>query len=292
MKSISLPSYAKVNFGLLVKGQRSDGFHEIETILQQIDLKDKISLRLRSDEKVTLSCTRPDIPTDETNLCVLAANYLKEATGRSFGVDIQLRKIIPVGAGLGGGSSNAAVVLLGLNRLVGLGLAVSELEVIASRIGSDVPFFIQGGTALATGRGEIIKPLEGVFLNRPLVVVFPGFSVSTQWAYGNLSLDLTINKKCITLLSFKGGDVNEQNLFDSAVNDFEKNVFSKHPELSEIKRVMTRCGAVYASLSGSGSALFGVFDCDEDVQRARSSLPDHCAVFPARFARWGISQIE
>lgn len=290
-KPICLPSFAKVNIGLFVKGKRADGFHEIETILQQIDLKDTITVSLDGHQNLALVCNNPEIPTDDTNLCIRAAKIFMERTGLNAGVTMELDKVIPVGAGLGGGSSNAAVVLMALNCLFDDPLSGAELVELSALLGSDVPFFIQGGTALATGRGEKLIQLDRSFTDRPLLVVYPGVGVSTPWAYSNLNLNLTINRKDRTLASFKDRNFNELEFLKLAQNDFEEVVFDRFSRFSAIKMALRTAGAVYVSLSGSGSALFGLFESDEGVVKAQAALSNDCQTFPAHFTHWGISQV-
>lgn len=291
MDSICLPSYAKVNLGLLVKGKRPDGYHEVETILQQISIKDEIRLTRCQGSGIRFYTSDETLPAGSDNLCVMAAEALQRATGATFGVEIELQKVIPVGAGLGGGSSNAAVVLLGLNKLLALGLGAHTLQEIAARLGSDVPFFIHGGCALATGRGEKLRRLPDFALNKPVVVVFPKIHVSTRWAYENLNLSLTKFKKNVTFASFKDNIINDVDFFHDLRNDFEACVFEKYPVLAEAKKLMYRCGADYVSLSGSGSALFAVCSSDEIARRIRNRFPAY-RTFSAAFVRWGFGELN
>ncbi len=291
MRSLRLPSYAKINLGLNILGKRDDGFHELQTVLQQIDLHDEIALRLSAKPGIRFSCDTPSLPVDDSNLCVRAFRLLEARHLVKSGVEIELSKRIPAGAGLGGGSGNAAVVLLGLNSLWDLGLSVNQLEEMAAELGSDVPFFIQGGTAFATGRGEQLESVALPVQPGAVLVVFAGIHVSTAWAYRNLNSDLTMSKKDLTLTSFKDKIINDVEFFRLLRNDFEAHVFAEHAVLGEIKRLLCINGALFASLSGSGSAVFGLFDCESDATRVESLFPGHYRTFVSAFIKWGYAQL-
>ncbi|MCH9006591.1 4-(cytidine 5'-diphospho)-2-C-methyl-D-erythritol kinase [candidate division KSB1 bacterium] len=290
MNAIQLPSYAKINLGLLIKGKRADGFHEIETILQQISLCDNIKLTLTESSRISLQCSDGALPRDASNLCVQAARLLKDRTGYEQGVDIALEKNIPVGAGLGGGSSNAAVVLLGLNKMLNLKLSAQQLEEMAATLGSDIPFFIRGGTCLATGRGEILQQVSLDLSSKTVLIVFPGIPISTKRAYENL--DLTKRKKYLTLSSFEEKKFNDVEFFKVIRNDFEESVFPSFPALGHIKRQMNEHHAAFVGLSGSGSALFALFGKRRAAEKARNALEEGFAVFVAEFVHWGYAQIN
>lgn len=293
MSRMYFPSYAKINLGLHIRGKRADGYHEIETILQQIDLKDEICFELRKDSRIKLRCNDSTLPTDSSNLCVRAAKLLQESARVNYGVDIELKKNVPVGAGLGGGSSNAAVTLLALNRLWNLNLSSISLEALAPQLGSDIPFFIKGGRALATGRGEQLEPqnMGANDNNIWVLVVFPMVQIPTQWAYQNLNLSLTNSKKDLIFSSFKDKNFNDVDFITFLVNDFEETVFVAHPALASVKEKLYERGAKFASLSGSGSALFGFFGTVDELESAKQSFPNY-RTFKARFVRWGYSEIN
>ncbi len=291
MNSLRLPSYAKINLALLIKGKRGDGYHEIETLFQQIDLHDQIHLKTTAAAEVEFSCNRPELPGGMANLCVRAAYLLKLRAGVKSGVEIFLDKTIPAGAGLGGGSSNAAVVLLGLNKLWGLHWPPERLCDLAAELGSDAPFFIRGGLARGRGRGEQLTPIPFNW-DAPIVVVFPGVTISTKWAYQQLNLNLTIKKKYIKLPHFKNRNFNNVEFYQDFKNDFEEVIFKHHPELFTIKNQLTESGAIYASLSGSGSSLFGIFRDGAAAESAQSALQTRYAVFNTRPTRWGYDQLN
>jgi len=291
MKTLSLPSYAKINIGLSIRAKRGDGFHSIETILQQISLKDHLRLSVASDDTVSFDCSDKSLPHDERNLCVRAAMLLKQVTGSRQGVAIRLEKRIPYGAGLGGGSSNAAVVLLGLNKLWQLGLSLDVLTKTAAAIGSDVPFFITGGTALATGRGDRLRQVPNFLAKKTIFLAVPEARISTKWAYDQVNLNLTKKKKNVTLSRFKRGTSDNQDILSSGVNDFEAVVFPQYPGLGDIKLRIAR-RAEYASLSGSGSAVYGVFANKQDADAVKFDASSQIKTFVTHTVRWGFQQIS
>ena len=187
MKEIVIKSYGKINLGLDVLYKRQDGYHEIRTIMQQIDLSDTLVMR-EIEEDIELDCNNKELPLDSTNLVYRAWKKLQEKTGINKGIQINIHKNIPIAAGLAGGSSNAATVLKGLNELWNLGLSEEELREIGVEIGADVPFCIMGGTALAEGIGEKLTKLKS-FKDKNLLLVNPGIGVSTAEVYGNLRLN-------------------------------------------------------------------------------------------------------
>lgn len=255
--SLSLIANAKINLGLRIVGQREDDYHLLHTLFQEIDFGDEVTLSDQPYVKVTLGVTGPaarGVPTDKSNLCLQAARLFQARVSAGQGVHIRLDKRIPVGAGLGGGSSDAAAVLQGLNRMRQAGLSAMELERLAVRLGADVPFFIRGGLQLGEGIGEALTPLE-----RPLpfavVLVIPPFGVDTAWAYGQFASrsDFPAPPAFDELIT------REPIPWDRLTNDFEKVVFPRYGQLAEIKKELLKAGAVYASLSGSGSAVVGLF---------------------------------
>jgi 4-diphosphocytidyl-2-C-methyl-D-erythritol kinase len=253
---MTLRAYAKINLGLQILAERPDGYHEIETVYHQVNLGDEIEL-LPSEEGIRLTCDNRDVPTDERNLCVQAVKLLQQITNRSDGVDIILRKRIPMGAGLGGSSTDAAVVLKGLRKLWGLDISDAELRTLAASLGSDVPFFIDGGTAYATGRGEQLEPFE---LEMPywILIATPPVQISTAWAYHNLVLNPTLRRE--NLKSLVSDHLNEPRILVNKLrNDFEPLIFRQYPEVLRIKEQLVRGGADLALMSGSGSSVFGLF---------------------------------
>jgi len=236
---MQVPSYAKINWSLRIVRKREDGYHDIDTIFQTISLADTLTFE-RAD-RFALTCSDRTVPVDERNLVAKAA--------RALGVDrvaIHIEKRIPAGGGLGGGSSNAAVTLMTLSKMFSID---APLDRIALQLGSDVPFFLVGGRAHGTGRGEILTPLPDID-PVPLLLVMPRERVSTREAFQLVKI---------------GGNAN---------NDFEEPIFAKHPRLREYKQRLLDAGATFAAMSGSGSTIFGVFADDATRDAARATFGD------------------
>jgi 4-diphosphocytidyl-2-C-methyl-D-erythritol kinase len=263
-----LRAFAKINLDLRILGRRSDGYREVRTILQTIDWFDEI--RIEPADGFDFVCR--GIPLDDANgagnLVVRAVREFERMTGQPVQAHIELVKYIPAGAGLGGGSADAAVTLLGLQQLYGRKLAPAELFLSLRTLGSDVPFFAVGGRAIGTGRGDEVTPEpdegDGSYF---LVVVCSGLVISTVEAYSWL----TVSGESNTIEGFYA-QVDPGSVAGLPVNDFENAVFDRHPLLREIKSELLRLGARHAALSGSGSAIFGRFDREEDAQKAASEL--------------------
>ena len=254
--SLTLKAYAKINLGLEVLGKRPDGYHEVAMIMQSVSLHDTLTLSLQ-DTEITLSCNQPDLPCDHSNLAYRAAELLRQEFGATPGVHIELTKRIPLAAGLAGGSTDAAAVLKGLNRLWRLALSPAELEQLATRLGSDVPFCLRGGTSLATGRGEILTPLPD-FPGHGVVLVNPPLQVSTAWVYGNYR-GVAVNRR---------GDISslrrsiEQQDFSAVAgavfNDLETVTIPAYPQVAAIKEQLLQAGAAGVLMSGSGPTVFAL----------------------------------
>ncbi|MBM3329586.1 MAG: 4-(cytidine 5'-diphospho)-2-C-methyl-D-erythritol kinase [Calditrichaeota bacterium] len=250
-----LKAYAKINLGLRVGARRPDGYHELETFFQRIDLADEIELT--PAESVTYDGPKLT-ETDEANLVIRAARRFI-ATFSGSGAHIKLRKRIPVGAGLGGGSSDAAAVLRGMARTNGVEPKDTRLFEIALGLGSDVPFFLlDRPAAIGRSRGEVLKSAESLPEKTRVVILWPGFPISTTWAYRSLDERLTLGTEGtnISVRNFSEGTTERDHLR----NDFEAVVFAAHPELLEARDQLLTLGARNAGLSGSGSALYAVFD--------------------------------
>ncbi|HJQ67443.1 MAG TPA: 4-(cytidine 5'-diphospho)-2-C-methyl-D-erythritol kinase [Blastocatellia bacterium] len=270
--SVIVKSYAKINWTLDVLHRRADGYHELRTILQTVSLHDRLRLTETAGE-IEVTCDDARVPTDETNLAYKAAKLLREAAGQSGGARIDIQKRIPVAGGLGGGSSNAAATLMGLARMWRIEPAEPELFKIAARIGSDVPFFLVGGTALGVGRGEEVYPLEEVDC-LGLLLVNPGVAVETADAYRRLSrLTTSEPPRIIPFALHAAKGIHELPL--AASNDLESVVLAAHPEIAEVKRRLLEAGARHAVMSGSGGTVFGVFDSLEASERGRLLLGHH-----------------
>jgi len=252
----SLYSYAKVNLGLQIIHKRPDGYHEIETVMQTVDLTDTVTVSPLPSE-IEVNCTDPVVPLDEQNLVYRAAQLLRERYEIDRGVRIDIQKQIPVAAGLAGGSGNGAVTLLALNRMWGLDLPERDLFRLGAELGSDIPFCMLGGTALATGRGEHLEPLD---VQCPCVFVLatPDCQVSSAWAYQNLKIDLTNGKSMISLMLCALRQRDMVQLVSCMENDLEKSVLETFPIVNRVKQVLDGCGASGVLMSGSGPTVFGI----------------------------------
>ena len=267
MPSIQIKSYAKINWTLDVLFKREDGFHELRTIYQTVSLYDRLRIS-DTPGAIEITCDDSRVPVDETNLAHRAATVLRRAAGVTAGARIGIEKRIPVAAGLGGGSSNAAAALVGLARLWSVEMSEREMVELAMNLGSDVPFFLVGGTALGVGRGEEVYPIEQAVCEH-LLLVNPGFAVSTAEAYARLSrLTRAESPRIIPFTLFAANAA----LPLAASNDLEPVVSAAHPEIAELKRRLLSLGAQHALMSGSGATVFGVFDNSEASKRAESRM--------------------
>jgi 4-diphosphocytidyl-2-C-methyl-D-erythritol kinase len=268
---IKCSSPAKVNLYLKIISKRDDGYHEIETIMQEVAICDYITCTYRSDGNISLWCDKEGIPTDENNLAVKAAMLLKKECGISAGVDIKLEKNIPSGGGLGGGSANAATVLTTLNKLWGLGLSYAELNRCAAILGSDINFFLYGGTCLCTGRGEKVKPLSKT-PELDMVLVFPEWGVLTSQAYKNLNPD-SFGEKNLGFCKEKLEKIinaienNEKSAIITAMyNSFEESVFEFEEREKELYLNLQKLSFQKVIMSGSGSTLAGIAKNKEEAE--------------------------
>lgn len=265
----ALRSPAKVNLSLRVLGKREDGYHELETVFQELDWYDE--LEFRQSREFTVRTEGADLPSDDSNLVVRAARLLARAGSLPLTGSVVLHKRLPIQGGVGGGSSNAAIALIGLNHLWGLSWPLSSLMPLARELGADCPFFLTGGLARANGRGDIVTPLEGraegVFL-----LVTPPYGSSTAHVFAEFQQRLTEVEKNVIFsplqLAEKGGVYPEI----SPLNDLEIIVFHKVPALRLIRDQLLEAGARYALLSGSGSTVFGVFESQEQASEAAHKL--------------------
>jgi 4-diphosphocytidyl-2-C-methyl-D-erythritol kinase len=273
-RPIRLRSFAKVNLGLEVLGLRDDGYHELRTLFQTIDLHDDVVLRPRP-RGVVVRCDHPLVPEDGTNLAARAAEALRAFARVRAGVEIEIRKRVPVGGGLGGGSSNAAAVLLGLDRLWKLGLGPDGLHRLARRLGADVPYFLLGGTALGLSRGDEVYPLRRQ-LRAHVVVVDPGVHVSTARVFARVDAGLTPRLNSNSIFYFVSRELEGAGGFRFLVNDLEEAALEEAPALREqagrIRAVLLEGGACLAALSGSGASYFGLFEGAGPAERARATL--------------------
>ena len=260
-----LRSKSKINLGLKVLNKRSDGLHNIVTIFQEVDFGDKIQL-VKHKTGCQIKSDVDWIPVDNSNICHKAYSALCHELNQDFGVKISLEKRIPVGSGIGGGSANAATTLIGLNSLYNLGLNDKKLESIAVNIGADVPFFIKGGTQIGQETGGKLSPITKK-LEAAVLLVIPRLSISTEWAYSQLKNKLKSDNSILRFVDLMRKDFLSFKFFE---NDFEKIVIPAYPEIGSIKNKLLDSGAKFASLSGSGSTVFGIFDDNVFAKKAES----------------------
>ncbi len=261
-------AFAKINLGLLIGQRRPDGYHDIETVFHRIDLADE--LLFEPAQGIAVDSSEPEAPSGEGNLCHKAVRLLQDELGCQHGVRIRLTKNIPAGAGLGGGSSDAAVTLREVPALWGADLGLERLEALAVKLGSDVAYFLRPGSALATGRGERLEYFD---LDVPYAILLctPPSRVSTPWAYrqiipGSRRPSSSLRETVIA------GMKDPSLLPGTVVNDFEKPVFASYPEIEGVKQALLELGAVFALMSGSGSSVYGLFAGPGAAEEAGSRM--------------------
>jgi 4-diphosphocytidyl-2-C-methyl-D-erythritol kinase len=269
---VKIRAPAKINLRLRVIGKRADGYHLLDTILLPVSLYDEIDIskvrriggKTVPKNRLTVSCNDPLVPAGRKNLAYKAASLILSDAKVNSRVHIRIHKRIPVGAGLGGGSTDAAATLVGLNRLLRLGYTSKRLEEMSLALGADVPFFIKAAPARARGIGERLSPLRDV-PRLWLIILYPNFPVSTAWVYQNLSSTLT---KDIGNTSINRSPGSPANLKKLLVNDLETVTMGRYPRIGLLKEELARQGAVGTLMSGSGSSVFGIFPSRRGAQRA------------------------
>lgn len=271
MEKVTLKAYAKVNIGLDVVGKTDKGYHLLESVMQQVDLYDILTLEV-AEEGITLVSSSPDIPCDNTNLAYKAAQLMKEEFSIKEGVLITLDKRIPVAAGMAGGSTDGAAVLSGINRLFDLNCSPEKLKELGLRLGADVPFCIQGGTALAEGIGEILTPLQSA-PEMYLLIAKPGLMVSTKYVYENLSLD-TVSHPDMKKMRQAFEEKDFQGMISNLGNVLESVTAKEYPIIGELKNAMTKIHAAGTLMSGSGPTVFGIFDTMDKALEGEKCLKE------------------
>ena len=273
---MELKSYAKINLGLHVHDRRKDGFHNLTTVFQEISLYDKVNIR----EAKAFSC-KTNLPSinEKENFGTIAYKLLKEKFPDIPNVEISISKNIPINAGLGGGSSNGAAVVKGINSLFNLSLTNKEMLEISSRVSSDSSFFINGGLQLGTQRGEVLKKISKTVIPEHVLLVKPKLKVKTKEAFLDLKNHLLNEDTHINLSQLL--EELKNNNFNSKLfkNDFEMYVFKTHPEIGDIKLKILDLGAIYASLSGTGSTVFGIFPTEVAAQKAEALFSPHYSTY-------------
>ena len=283
--TLTLKAPAKINLFLKILSRRADGYHEIESLMQKIELFDILVLS-RLEEGISLSCPGTSLPKDRGNLVYRAAETFFSATGIRAGVRIVLKKNIPIAAGLGGGSSDAATVITGLNNLLNTRLEPKQLHDIARPLGADIPFFVQDcSAALATGIGDSlqrVEPMQGI----TIVLVNPGFEVSTKWVYENFPLTSNSNPYILARgrKTSKNFYAQDPGLYKKIGNDLETVTINRYPGIGDIKNKLKKTGATTSLMSGSGPTVFGLFHSEEDAQLSYKLLSEEYGgnVFLAR----------
>lgn len=273
MDAICLNAHAKINIGLNIISKRPDHYHNIETIFQQIDLHDLVAIKRTDGSEITVRSNDRRIPEDQGNICYQAAKLLQHATGITEGIEIEIDKRIPIAAGLGGGSSDAASVIMGLLQLWQIELSKRDLLELAMKLGADVYFFLNGGTALATGVGEILARIALPF-NFHCVLILPNIEISSTWAYRNFNFSLTKIKKSVKLSQILNNRFDFASLKNLTSNDLEGVVFQRYPLLMKLKETLYRKGAFFASMSGSGSTIYGLFHNYETAKEVMKTFPE------------------
>ncbi len=267
MEKLKVNSPAKINIGLNIIRKRSDGFHDLETIFYPLNLYDIIVFE--KSDNLYFNSNNEQLNQEDSNLIIKAIKILEEKSGKKLNVKIELEKNIPIGAGLGGGSSNAAFTLSAINNFFDLNFTSDELSKLALELGSDVPYFLNPVPSFAESRGEILFPIS-LNINFPIVIVNPGIHISTKWAFENL---ITHKPKfrLRDLGNIKSKDDFEELRF-KIFNDFEEVVFNKYPEIKAIKNKFYESGALFSLMTGTGSSVFGIFNNLKEAEEFCSNL--------------------
>jgi 4-diphosphocytidyl-2-C-methyl-D-erythritol kinase len=313
MHSYSLIAPAKINLYLEIIGDRPDGYHELAMILQSIELADRVDLRSNGTQMIRVHCDDPQVPIDQSNLAYKAAALMAEQFPESYsrygGIEISIQKRIPMGAGLAGGSTDAAAVLVGVNLMWSLGLTQSELQGLGSRLGSDVPFCIVGGTAIATGRGEQLSPMRSLDNLYAVLAKYRDLPVSTVWAYQTYRKQFQKTYAPINNLVDRRQRVHSGAIVAAVAqqdgkevgrllhNDLEKVVLPAHPQVAELRDRLGQLGTLGVMMSGSGSTVFALVEsqgkAEQVRQELRELLPDpNLGIWTTRLTNSGIQVVS
>jgi len=294
MRAYSLIAPAKINLYLEIIGDRPDGYHELAMILQSIALSDRVDLRANGTDRLRVTCDDPQVPVDESNLAYQAADLMVQQFPEQYrklgGVDIAIEKRIPMGAGLAGGSANAAAVLVGLDLMWDLGLTQPELQELAARLGSDIPFCIAGGTAIATGRGEQLAPLPSLDHLYVVLAKYRSIAISTPWAYKTYrqqfsssyisdSAGQTGRRQQMHSGEIVGaiGQQHSQRIGQLLHNDLEKVVLPAHPQVAQLRQTLEKMDTLGVMMSGSGSTVFALVETQAQAEQVHQRL---CVAIP------------
>ena len=265
---------AKINIGLEILNKRSDDYHNLNTVFYSLhNLYDELIFERNDDEKVNIDSNIPEL-NGKDNLIYTAIRKIERKVNKKIGVNINLTKNIPMGAGLGGGSSDAACTINAIDQIYELGLSYNDKLILAQAVGSDVPFFLQGGAAIGRSRGESLTFFDYTVPHQ-IVVVSPNIHVSTPAAYGELERDSTPRQMVDYKQILERANDNPSLMKSMIFNEFEKPIFAKHPEIREIKQKLYEQGAVFSLMSGSGSSVFGMFESGFDVEKLNDVFPNY-----------------
>lgn len=282
---IKLNSYGKINLFLDIEGKLPNGYHLLKSVMQSIDIHDEILIDNYNTNEIIIKCSDLTIPTNEKNTCYKAASIIKETYHKTEGVIIKIEKRIPQEAGLAGGSSNSAAVIHGLNKLWNLNMTQDKMLEIGLMVGADVPFCLLGGTYLAEGVGEKLTKLND-FVWNDILIIKPDFSMSTAFVYKNLSSDIYNSYKNNNILNY----ISSENYKDAALsvsNTLEHVVERFHPQINDIKKLLMDNGAVTSLMTGSGSAIFGLFEDSVSLNKAYKIISP---IYPRTFITKTISK--
>ena len=267
--TFKLQAPAKINFSLEVLGKRQDGYHEVRMLMAGISLCDGLSFE--EWPELVLECSHPGLEIGPSNIILKAAKLLQKKSGELRGARIVLDKQIPIGAGLAGGSTDAAATLRGLNKLWQLGLSLAELRKLGAQLGSDIPFCIESGWAIASGRGEKLKPFPQK-KKFQLVLLNPGFEVSTKWAYQNVD-SLPGSRRNLSGLVYEALDKKDfERVNKIALNDLERVTAREYPQIGQMRQSLTDLGALVTRMSGSGPTVWGLFKDETSAKKAEKAL--------------------
>jgi 4-diphosphocytidyl-2-C-methyl-D-erythritol kinase len=309
MQSYSLIAPAKINLYLEIIGDRPDGYHELTMILQSIALADRLTLRANGIEQIRVRCDDPQVPTDQSNLAYVAAALMAKQFPKLFaqygGVDIAIEKQIPMGAGLAGGSADAAAVLVGIDLLWNLGLTQVELQELAALIGSDIPFCIAGGTAIATGRGEKLSPLPSLDAIYVVLAKYRSIAVSTPWAYKTYRqqfgqtyrLEPQPEQVHASAIVAAINQRDRKRMGELLQNDLEKAVLPAYPQVAQLRQTLTSLDTLGVMMSGSGSAVFALVESQAKAEQVQQQLRSQIAdpdleIWVTQLANRGIQVIQ
>ncbi len=284
MQSLKLNSPGKLNLRLDVLGKRSDGYHDLLMIMERVTLSDEIEINI-VEKGITITCDNQSVPQGEKNIVYKAVKEILAYSSRNVGIEINIKKKIPIAAGMGGGSSNAAAVLKGLNQLLKLKLLREKLMMIGAKIGADVPFFLFEAPAIASGVGDQLKKIKKI-PKMAFVLVNPGIPVSTEWVYKNLGMSIGSSAQN----NSKKTDVpdkytTKQSVASMMNNDLERVTMKEFPVIAEIKKLLVGHGAIASQMTGSGPTVFGIFPdralADKALSKIKGKAPSEWELFIA-----------